>query len=138
MDIREYHSNDHDSVVALWNLVFPYSTGHNEPSGAIERKLALDDHLFFVATDKDRIIGTVVAGYDGHRGWIYSLAVAPESRRRGVGSQLVQRAEQELVKRGCPKINLQVRADNQQVVAFYESIGFVTEARISMGKIAGN
>ncbi|MEM1293507.1 MAG: GNAT family N-acetyltransferase, partial [Cyanobacteria bacterium P01_H01_bin.162] len=74
-------------------------------------------------------------GYDDHRGWIYSLAVAPELRRCGIGSQLMRHAEHELALLGCPKINLQVRADNAEVVAFYESLGFRAEARISMGKL---
>ncbi len=138
MEIREYCAADHDSVVALWDSVFPNSTGHNEPRGAIERKLAVDDGLFFVAADADTIIGGVLAGYDGHRGWIYSLAVAPESRRCGIGSQLVRHAERQLLRLGCPKVNLQVRADNSNVIAFYESLGFHTEDRISMGKLTSD
>ncbi len=136
MNIREYQSADHDSLIALWEDVFPYSTGHNEPRGAIQRKVAMQDGLFFVATDADAVIGSVLVGYDGHRGWLYALAVRTESRRRGVGSQLVRHAESALLRLGCPKLNLQVRADNAEVVAFYESLGFHCEDRISMGKVA--
>ena len=135
MEVREYHSADHDAVVSLWDCVFPNSTGHNEPRGAIERKVAADDGLFFVAADVGAIIGTVLAGYDGHRGWLYSLAVAPDWRRCGIASQLVRHAEQALSQLGCPKLNLQVRADNSEVVAFYKSLGFHAEERISMGKL---
>jgi len=135
MDIREYQTADHDQVVGLWKAVFPNSVGHNEPSAAIQRKVDADDHLFFVATENDSIIGTVIAGYDGHRGWIYSVSVSPGSRRRGIGTRLIRHAEDALLQFGCPKINLQIRSDNQDVVAFYESIGFQTEARISMGKL---
>ena len=135
MQVREYHPADHDSVVSLWDCIFSNSTGHNEPRGAIVRKVAMDDGLFFVAADAGSIIGTVLAGYDGHRGWLYSLAVAPEWRRRGIASQLVCHAEQALLRLGCPKLNLQVRADNSEVVAFYKSLGFHTEERISMGKL---
>jgi len=138
MEIREYENADQDSVVALWDFVFPNSTGHNEPRGAIQRKVSQDDHLFFVAADADSIVGTVLAGYDGHRGWIYSVAVAPDARRQGMGTRLIRFAERALLNLGCPKVNLQVRADNQDVVAFYESLGFQTEARISMGKIIDN
>ena len=135
MEIRDYRSSDQPHVVSLWDTVFPNSTGHNDPHDAIDRKVAADDRLFFVADQADRIVGTVLAGYDGHRGWIYSLAVVPDRRRDGIGTQLVRHAEQALARLGCPKLNLQIHADNAAVVAFYESLGFHTEARISMGKI---
>ena len=135
MEVREYQPADHDSVVALWSSVFPNSDGHNEPRGAIQRKVALNDHLFFVAADDGLIVGTALAGYDGHRGWIYSVAVLPDSRRRSIGTRLIRDAEQALTQLGCPKVNLQIRADNPDVAAFYESLGFQTEARISMGKL---
>ncbi len=135
MRIRHYAPADRDHVVALWGAVFPDSVGHNEPNASIDRKVAADDGLFFVAVDGDSIIGTVLAGYDGHRGWLYSVAVAPDRRRDGIGSQLIRHAEQALAQRGCPKLNIQVRADNAAVVAFYESLGFQTEERISMGKL---
>lgn len=135
MNIRKYKHDDHATVISLWNSVFPSSTGHNDPNGAIERKVAADDGLIFVAAEGGAIVGTVLAGYDGHRGWLYSLAVAPEWRRRGIASQLVRHAEEALSQLGCPKLNLQVRADNEEVVAFYESLGFRTEARINMGKL---
>ena len=92
MQIREYRPTDQPAVVALWNNVFPNSTGHNDPRAAIERKVAMDDNLFFVADEAGGIVGTVLAGYDGHRGWIYSLAVAPDRRRRGVASLLMRHA----------------------------------------------
>lgn len=135
MKIRTFQSNDRLAVVSLWNLVFPNSTGHNDPDGSIERKVAQDDGLFFIAEDDGSIVGTVLAGYDGHRGWIYSLAVAPDLRRRGIATRLVLHVEKELLTRGCIKLNLQVRAENFEVVAFYESLGFNSEERISMGKL---
>lgn len=135
LTIRNYDSSDCAQVVELWDAVFPNSTGHNEPKGAIDRKVASNDGLFFVAADGDVILGTVLAGYDGHRGWLYSVAVAPDRRRDGIGSQLIRHAEQALAQLGCPKLNIQVRADNAAVVAFYESLGFQTEERISMGKL---
>tara|TARA_R110002111_G_scaffold247242_1_gene310390 strand:- start:32 stop:448 length:417 start_codon:yes stop_codon:yes gene_type:complete len=135
MEIRNYQSADQLQVVALWDTVFPNSTGHNEPRGAIDRKVRADDALFFVAADGDAIIGTVLAGYDGHRGWLYSLAVARSQRRSGIGTRLVRHAETALANLGCPKVNLQVRADNADVVKFYQSLGFASEERISMGKL---
>lgn len=138
MIIRNYGSSDRAQVVALWDTVFPNSTGHNDPKASIARKVAVDDGLFFVALDGDVIVGTALAGYDGHRGWLYSVAVSPDRRRDGVGSKLVRHAEQALAQRGCPKLNIQIRADNAAVVAFYESLGFQTEERISMGKLPGD
>jgi ribosomal protein S18 acetylase RimI-like enzyme len=135
MNVRNYESSDCAEVIALWDAVFPGSTGHNDPKASIDRKVAADDGLFFVAADGDSIVGTVLAGYDGHRGWLYSVAVAPDRRRDGIGSQLIRHAEQALAQRGCPKLNIQVRADNAAVVAFYESLGFQIEERISMGKL---
>jgi ribosomal protein S18 acetylase RimI-like enzyme len=97
--------------------------------------LAVQGDLFFVALINGIVVGTVMGGYDGHRGWIYSLAVSPETRRRGIGTALMRHAEQELARRGCPKINLQVLASNAGVVAFYQKLGYAVEERVSMGKV---
>ncbi|BAY43543.1 GCN5-related N-acetyltransferase [Scytonema sp. HK-05] len=80
------------------------------------------------------IVGTIMAGYDGHRGWLYTAAVSPQHRRQGIGSKLVQHAESVLIAMECPKINLQVRASNAEVVAFYKKLGYFTEERITHGK----
>jgi ribosomal protein S18 acetylase RimI-like enzyme len=88
-----------------------------------------------VALLDDKLVGTVMGGYDGHRGWIYSLAVTPSARRRGIGAKLVTYVERELAARGCPKVNLQLLASNAGTVAFYQKLGYAVEARISMGKL---
>lgn len=134
MKIRNYTEEDRDQVVSLWNSVLPGSVDHNNPEIVIDRKTAADDGLFFVAVDNDVILGTIIAGYDGHRGWLYSVAVNEQFRRQGVGSRLVRHAEAALTKLGCLKLNLQIRENNADVTAFYEAIGFDTEKRISMGK----
>ena len=121
-------------VIALWEAVFGYEAAHNKPELVIEKKVAFGDELFFVALFGDVVIGTVMVGYDGHRGWIYSVAVSPARRRRGVGSQLVRFAESTLVKRGCMKVNLQIMEGNESVAAFYGALGFSVEKRVSMGK----
>lgn len=121
-------------VIALWREVFGYETAHNKPELVIERKVMFGDGLFFVATAGDAVIGTVMAGYDGHRGWIYSVAVSPSHRRREVGSQLVRFAEAALTRKGCMKVNLQIMEGNESVTAFYTSLGFSVENRVSMGK----
>ena len=134
MIIREYSDpQDRDAVISLWKHVFGHSSGHNEPSFAIDQKLKVNDRLFFVAVDV-QILGTVMAGYDGHRGWIYSVAVSSEHRKRGIGTSLLRHAEAALEACGCAKINLQVLQTNQKVVRFYEQLGYTIEPRISMGK----
>jgi len=121
-------------VIELWERVFGYESPHNAPQFVIDKKLAAGDGLFFVAEAGSKVVGTVMAGYDGHRGWIYSLAVLPEHCRRGIGSRLVRRAEERLKLLGCPKINLQILQENEAVAAFYHKLGYQTEPRISMGK----
>ena len=135
MNIRPYQSADRGQVVALWNEAFDHPTGRNEPHGSIDRKVAIRDELFFVAVEGEQIVGTAMAGYDGHRGWLYSIAVARHRRRGGIGTKLIRHAVDALTQRGCPKINLQILAENADTVAFYESLGFQIEERISMGKI---
>jgi ribosomal protein S18 acetylase RimI-like enzyme len=134
--IEPYRDGDKEQVVALWRSCFAAEelVGRNEPWASIGRKLGVQRELFFVARDAGRVIGTAMAGYDGHRGWIYSVAVHPEQRRRGIGRALLARAEAALVGMGCPKVNLQVRVMNQAVIAFYQRCGFVVEERVSMGK----
>ena len=94
----------------------------------------MKDGLFFVARSGSLVVGTVMVGYDGHRGWIYSLAVLPEFQRKKIGSILLKTAESSLVELGCPKINLQIAEGNERVVSFYERHGYEVEPRTSMGK----
>lgn len=121
-------------VIHLWRLVFGPATGHNDPALSIDKKLAVNDGLFFVALAGEQVVGTTLAGYDGHRGWLYSVAVHPEFQATGIGTQLVRHAERALAELGCMKINLQVLESNKDVVAFYQSIGYAVEERISMGR----
>ncbi len=123
-----------DQVVTLWQDVFGYETDHNLPTLVIDKKRAVNDGLFFVAQADKKVVGTVMAGYDGHRGWLYSMAVSPEYRKQGLGTQLLAFAEAKLSSLGCIKVNLQILEDNQAVQNFYRSNGYDIEKRISMGK----
>lgn len=123
-----------DQVIALWKKVFGYEADHNAPGLVIDKKLDFGDGLFFVAIDNQDVIGTVMAGYDGHRGWIYSIAVSSKYRKEGLGSKLLSFAEKMLLEKGCMKINLQIMEGNEAVEAFYLANGYQTEKRISMGK----
>jgi len=133
--IRQFEPQDHRTqVVELWQRVFGYEAAHNAPRFVIDKKLAVGDGLFFVAETGGKVVGSIMAGYDGHRGWIYSLAVLPDYRRRGLGTRLMRHAEERLKLLGCPKINLQILQGNEAVEAFYRKLGYQTEPRISMGK----
>tara|TARA_B110000503_G_scaffold74848_1_gene115556 strand:- start:659 stop:1069 length:411 start_codon:yes stop_codon:yes gene_type:complete len=132
MNIRNFQNTDRSALVALWNTVFPDDPAHNEPSAVIEAKLAVDD-LIFVAEHDGVLIGACMAGYDGHRGWLYAVAVLKEQRRNGTGQALVKYAMQSLKEIGCIKVNLQIRTTNTDVEAFYKALGFAAEERLSMG-----
>jgi ribosomal protein S18 acetylase RimI-like enzyme len=133
MNIRPFQPADQEAVVDLWSrcgLLRPW----NDPRRDIARKLAVQPELFLVLEIDGVLAGTVMAGYEGHRGWINYLAVDPAARRRGLGRALMAEAERLLRACGCPKINLQIRRENREAVAFYERIGFGEDAVISLGK----
>jgi ribosomal protein S18 acetylase RimI-like enzyme len=134
LEIRSYIDDDKRAVVALWRQVFHDAPAWNVPELDIRRKLKVQPELFLVAVMDSELVGTAMAGYDGHRGWIYYLAVSPHYRRRGIGRALMQRVESELIGVGCSKLNLQVRGTNRKAVGFYQSLGYQVEDRISMGK----
>lgn len=133
MKIRPYRSEDETDVIDLWRecgLVVP----HNNPNRDINRKLAVNPEWFLVGVHDGRIVATCMAGYEGHRGWINYLAVSPGHRRLGLAARIMKEAESLLKQAGCPKINLQIRTSNNDVIAFYESIGYSKDEVVSMGK----
>jgi ribosomal protein S18 acetylase RimI-like enzyme len=134
MEIRPYLESDEAAVARLWREVFPESPSWNHPETNIKYKLAVQRDLFLVALVGSVLVGTAMAGYDGHRGWVYYVAVSPRHRRQGIGRALMSSVEHRLVRLGCPKLNLQVRASNVVAVSFYEKLGYDVEERVSMGK----
>lgn len=134
MEIRPYEEVDEAAVAALWREVFPDAPAWNHPETDIRRKLAVQREAFLVAVVDGELVGTAMGGYDGHRGWVYYVVVSPNHRRQGIGAALMEGVEERLARIGCPKINLQVRATNDEVVCFYERLGYRVEERISMGK----
>ena len=131
--IRQYEVADRDEVIELWKqcgLVVP----QNDPNRDIERKLRVNPEWFLVGLLEGDIVATCMAGYEGHRGWINYLAVAPRYRRRGFAAKLMREAERILRKAGCPKINLQIRTSNTSVIEFYQAIGYSIDDVVSMGK----
>jgi ribosomal protein S18 acetylase RimI-like enzyme len=135
LTVRRFVEADGAAVQDLWAQAFPDDPPRNAPVLAIARKLQVQPELFFVAALGDVLVGAVMAGYDGVRGWIYHLAVGAEWRRRGFATALVREAESALACLGCPKVNLQVRGNNAELVAFYRKLGFVVEDRVSLGRV---
>ena len=123
IDIRSFEMADTESVVALWHLA-GLTRPWNDPHRDIDRKLQVQPELFLVAADGDQVIGTVMAGYDGHRGWLYYLASAPHRRGEGVARALVAEAESRLLAMGCPKVQLMVRPENEAARGFYAALGY--------------
>lgn len=132
--VRAYRPADRESLITLWARVFPDDPPWNAPELMIDHKLAVEPELLLVGEVESQVAGAIIGGYDGVRGWLYHLAVAPESRRRGFASQLVRAAEERLRRLGCSKVNLQVRETNREVIAFYRALGYAVEERVSMGR----
>jgi ribosomal protein S18 acetylase RimI-like enzyme len=134
VEIKQYRSEDQSQIVALWKALFRDDPPWNDPLIMIRRKLAVQPELFLVAHIYGRITGTVMAGFDGVRGWVYHLAVQENFRRKGIGTMLMHAAEKGLETLGCPKVNLQVRPANTDAISFYRSLGYNIEERASLGE----
>lgn len=128
-------------VIALWHacgLTRPW----NDPDKDIDRKLSDKNGGFFVLLLRDpdapateeKLVGSVMAGYDGHRGSIYYLSIAPDLQAEGLGKFMMAHCEEFLTGLGCPKIHLMVRRENEQVIAFYEKLGYSLETSPTFGK----
>lgn len=133
MIIRSFKQNDRTEVVDLWRrtgLIVPW----NNPGADIDRKLQVQPELFLVGVEKDMVVCTAMGGYDGHRGWIYYFAVAPEFRNSGYARLLIDRVSELLGGMGCVKINVMIRAGNKQARAFYQRLGFTEDDVFCCGK----
>ena len=132
-EIRPYRDSDQEDVVALWHETGLYHPDNN-PYDEIKRKMKDSPNFFLVAVSEHHIIGTIMIGYEGHRGWINYLGVKPSHQHKNVGRNLLHTAEELLQNMGCIKINLQIRQTNRSVIYFYKSLGYSIENVISMGK----
>jgi len=131
--IRPFADADREAVVALWNacgLVVPW----NDPARDIARKLARQRQMFLVAEQDGRIVGSVMAGFDGHRGSANYLAVEPKDRNQGIARRLMSEAERLLTEVGCPKINVMVRRSNPAATGFYDALGYTPDDVVVYGK----
>jgi len=133
MIIRDYTPDDEMAVVQLWEscgLTRPW----NDPQKDIQRRLTAPLGAFWVGQVGDRIIASIMVGYDGHRGSVNYLAIDPEFSGQGLGRLLMEQAEALLVQLGCPKINLCVRHDNEAVLEFYQQLGYAPDHAVLLGK----
>jgi len=131
--IRNYLLADEGDVINLWRecgLLMPW----NNPYEDIRRKHKNSAKLFFVGLLESELVTTCMAGYDGHRGWIYYLAVKKRYRQMGVAAKMMEHAESALLEAGCPKINLMVRKTNDEVMSFYQSIGYNQDPVVVLSK----
>ena len=133
MVIRPFNQHDEEAVVALWDKV-GLTRPWNDPRKDIARKLRVQPEWFLVAADGQEIVGSVMCGYDGHRGWVNYLAVEPGRRRAGLGRRLMDEAERLLRAAGCPKLNLQVRSSNVEALGFYKALGYAVDDVVSLGR----
>jgi ribosomal protein S18 acetylase RimI-like enzyme len=137
LNIKPYHLDNQQAVINLWqacNLVVAW----NDPVKDIQRKMLVDPDLFLIGQlpgdPSGEIIATVMGGYEGHRGWINYLAVSPKHQRKGYARAMMQQVEVLIQNKGCPKINLQVRGTNSEVIQFYQVIGYDVENAVGLGK----
>ncbi len=133
MHIRPYQEPDQAQVVALWQacgLTRPW----NDPYKDIARKLTVQRELFLVGEADGAVVATVMAGFEGHRGWVNYLAVAPALQGRGHGAALMRAVEERFVQAGCPKVNLLVRTTNTAVLDFYRRLGYAVDEAVPLGK----
>ncbi|MCU1796243.1 GNAT family acetyltransferase [Pectobacterium polaris] len=133
MEIRIFRQDDFEAVITLWercDLLRPW----NDPEMDIERKFNHDPDLFLVAEVNGELVGSVMGGYDGHRGSAYYLGVHPDFRGRGIANALISRLEKKLIARGCPKIHLMVREDNDAVIGMYEKLDYEIVDSVTLGK----
>ncbi len=133
MHIRAFTLQDQAAVIALWQAC-GLTRAWNDPAQDIARKLTVQPELFLVGASNEEVIASVMAGYEGHRGWVNYLAVSPTYQRQSYARQLMREVERLLRERGCPKINLQIRSSNAAVIAFYRHIGYAQDDVVSMGR----
>lgn len=133
MQIRAFNRADTDEVVALWHTV-GITRPWNDPYRDIERKMSVQPELFLVGIHQDHVVASAMSGFDGHRGWLYYFAVAPQHQGQGLGTTMLVEVERLLMDRGCPKLNVQVRSGNEALIARYAQWGYALDGAAGVGK----
>jgi ribosomal protein S18 acetylase RimI-like enzyme len=130
MDIRPAEPTHREAVIATWEAA-GLTRSWNDPIADFDRACAGETSVVLVGIEDGTVIATAMAGDDGHRGWVYYVAVREDARGRGLGTEMMAAAEGWLRARGVPKVQLMVRESNESVVAFYEALGYeVTPVRV--------
>ena len=133
LTIRSYAPADFEKVVALWEaceLTRPW----NDPASDIEFCLGSENSILMVGVAGGELVATAMVGHDGHRGWIYYVAVAPEQQEKGAGREMMAHAQAWLTQRGVAKAMLMIRETNRKVIGFYERLGYAVEERVVMAR----
>jgi ribosomal protein S18 acetylase RimI-like enzyme len=133
VNLRPYAAPDESAVIALWNecgLTRPW----NDPVKDIARKLTVQPELFLVGESDGDVVATAMFGFDGTRGWVHYLAVAPSRQGESLGRAVMAEGERLLTAMGCPKLNLQVRSGNERVIDFYRALGYLPDGAVTLGK----
>lgn len=134
ISIRPYTKEDQDSVIKLWDKVFPGAPPHNNPVRDRRTLQEVPPELFLLAIQEDQIVGLVMAGCEGEQGWVHYLGIDPDYRRQGIGASLMKRVEARMIGMGCREVHFQIWASKMEVQAFYETLGYIAEDRLTMGK----
>lgn len=135
MNLRPYQPDDRNAVLNLWERCGMITSDERGGADAdLTRKRQVQPELFLVGEQGSEIIATGMAGYDGHRGHLYYLAVCPQHQRQGYGRQIVTHVQALLRENGCHRLTLYVSCDNLKVEGFYQRLGFARNHVISMGR----
>lgn len=133
LDVRPFAERDRAALVALWqacDLARPW----NDPADDIDRAVRAPTSCILIGETEGAVAASIMCGHDGHRGWVYYLAVAPDRRRHGFGARMMQAAETWLAGEGAPKLQLMVRTGNEQAHSFYRALGYDIQATTVWGK----
>jgi ribosomal protein S18 acetylase RimI-like enzyme len=133
MNIRPMAKSDQAGVIRLWQdcgLIRPW----NDPARDLRTAMRTSDAAVLVGEDAGTIVASVMAGFDGHRGWIYYLAVAQDRRQEGLGRAMFETAQAWLKARGAPKIQLMVRETNEEAIGFYKAMGLEVQPVVTLGR----
>ena len=133
MKIRTFREGDRKAVIDLWEIC-GLTRAWNDPQKDVDRKISFQLELFLVGELDDKVIASAMAGYDGHRGSVFYLAVDPDFQSKGYGKKIMGEVEAKLQSLGCPKINIVIRTSNREVQKFYRNLGYSTDEVVSVGK----
>ena len=133
IEIAPAGTDDRDAVIALWRQV-GLTRPWNDPASDFDLALSFSGSTILLAHDCTKLVGAIMVGFDGHRGWVYYLACEPSHRREGIGRIMMDAAEAWLVEQGAPKIQLMVRTDNADAIGFYKAIGYEPQDVVTIGR----